>query len=200
MDISQTPVAILIFISTIAISLYTLYKDHNLLNNLILHPYSLVRYNRYYTLITSGFVHGSVMHLMFNMFSFLFFAFQLESIVGSFRFTIIYFGSLILADLTTVFKQKDNQNYSALGASGAISAVVFSTIMYIPTAKMSVMLLPIGIPAFIFGPLYLSYCYYAAKHQQDNVNHDAHLWGALAGVILTIILDPSVIQHFLSFF
>lgn len=200
MDISQSPVAIFILITTIGISLYTLYSNHRLLNMLILHPYTLVRYNRYYTLITSGFVHGSVMHLMFNMFTFYFFAFQLESIIGSLRFAIIYFVSLVAADLTTIIKHKDNPDYSALGASGAISAVVFSSIMYVPTAKMYVMLLPIGIPAFIFGPLYLTYCYYAAKHQQDNVNHDAHLWGALSGFILTIILDPGVIAHILSFF
>ncbi len=200
MDISQSPVSIFILIITVGISLYTLYSNQRLLNMLVLHPYSLIRYNRYYTLITSGFVHGSMVHLMFNMFTFFFFAMQLESLIGSLRFALIYFASLVFADLTTVFKQKDNPDYSALGASGAISAIVFSSILYTPTAKMYVMLLPIGIPAFIFGPLYLSYCYYAAKYQGDNVNHDAHLWGALSGVILTVILDPSVVQHFISFF
>jgi len=195
-EISESPVALIIFLSTLAISLYTLFLNQRLMHSWVLHPFSLVRENRFHTMITSGFLHGDMMHLLFNMMTFYFFAFVLESIIGSAQFFILYFSGLILSDVRTVYSQKDNPNYRSLGASGAISAVLFAYVLYMPTTKLYMFLIPFGIPAPIFGVLYLLYCYYAEKKAQDNINHSAHLDGAIAGIVVSIVMNPNLPIHF----
>jgi membrane associated rhomboid family serine protease len=193
----QTPVASLIFIITIITTIMAFNNEH-LLDNLILHPYSVYRKKKVYTVVTSGLIHGDWMHLLFNMFSYYFFAFGLERMMGHWQFALLYIASLILSDVPTIFKHKNNYNYRCLGASGAVSAVIFAYILYDPAIKMIIMPIPFGIPAIIFGPLYLLYCHYASKHARDNVNHDAHLYGALSGIIITLILHPSVANNFIT--
>ena len=132
------------------------------------------------------------------MLTFYFFAFNLESITGTIDFLIIFFISLVLSNISTIIKHKNNPNYRAVGASGAISGVVFSAILFNPGAKMGIMFFPVPIPAPIFGLLYLAYCFFAARNSSDDINHDAHFYGALAGIIVTLILFPSVLPYFLN--
>lgn len=193
------PVACTIFVLTILTTLYGFSNDAAQ-NNMILHPYSVARKSRIYTLITSGFIHNDWMHLFFNMFSFYAFAFQLEQVIGHWQFAVLYMVTLVVSDLPTVYKHRDDYYYRSLGASGAISAVVFSYILYSPRSEMMIMPIPFAIPAYIFGVLYLVYCTYASKYSQDRINHDAHLYGALSGIIITIILNPNVIKIFLGAF
>jgi len=150
----DTPVASLIFIITI-ITTVMAFNNQELLSELILHPYSVARKKRIYTVITSGLIHGDWMHLAFNMFSYYFFAFQLEKLIGHWQFGLLYIASLILSDLPTVYKHRDDYQYRCLGASGAVSAVIFGSIMYNPTGKMLIMPIPVGIPAIVFGLLLL---------------------------------------------
>jgi membrane associated rhomboid family serine protease len=197
MDVIMTaPVASFIFGITIATSLWAFYNN-TLFSNLILHPYGVSRGQRIYTVITSGMIHNDWMHLFFNMLSYYFFAFQLEPVLGHWQFGILYVASLILSDLPTIYKHKNDDWYHSLGASGAVSAVIFSAIMYSPVSTMSLMILPIPIYSVIFGILYLVYCNYASKHARDNVNHDAHMFGALSGMLITIALHPHVVNEFL---
>ncbi|MFI5162021.1 MAG: rhomboid family intramembrane serine protease [Sphingobacteriales bacterium] len=201
MDLSQylhmAPVACVIFVVTIAISFMAFSSDW-LYENFILHPASVYRGKNLYTLITSGFIHADLMHLFFNLFSFFFFAFTLEATLGHWQFTLLYLLSMVLADLPSVVKHKDNYGYRSLGASGAISAVIFSFIMFEPFAGMGLIFLPgVDIPAVVFGILYLVYCSYASKKQLGNINHDAHLYGAISGVMITIILQPHVLTEFI---
>ncbi|WP_343522579.1 rhomboid family intramembrane serine protease [Pedobacter sp.] len=191
------PVASVIFVFTIITSLYAFY-DHSLYGKFMLHPYSVSKGQNVYTLITSGLVHADWMHLFFNMFTFYAFAFTLESLMGSWRFGILYFLGLVLSDLPTVIKHKDHFNYNSLGASGAISAVLFSYILYNPMSKIYIMFIPIGIPAVLFGILYLIYCAYASRNSRDHINHDAHFFGALTGLIFTIIFVPGILQNFIA--
>jgi membrane associated rhomboid family serine protease len=97
-----------------------------------------------------------------------------------------------------VLKNKDNPQYYALGASGAVSAVIFASILVFPSSKIALMFFPIGIPAPIFGLLYLVYCYYASKRSGDLINHEAHFWGAVSGIVLLILLIPGVVPHFIN--
>lgn len=189
------PVASIIFVFTIITSLYAFY-DNSVYGKFMLHPYTVARGNKVYTLITSGLIHGDWMHLFFNMFTFYAFAFTLEGLLGSWQFGLLYFVSLILSDLPTIFKNKDNFNYNSLGASGAISAVLFSFILFRPLSSLYIFPLPFGIPAILFGVLYLVYCAYASRHSRDNINHDAHFFGALTGLIFTIIFVPGILQQF----
>jgi len=191
-----TPVASLIFAITLIVSIMAFYNQ-NLYGKLMLHPYNVSRGHYVYTIITSGFIHKDVMHLVFNMLSFYFFAFTLEQTIGHWQFGVLYFISLILSDMPSVLKHRENYSYYSLGASGAISAVIFGFILYYPLAQMGLLILPFMVPAFVFGILYLVYCSYASKYSRDNINHDAHLYGALAGLLITFLLNPPVLSEFI---
>lgn len=195
--LNVAPVASVIFVFTIVTSLYAFY-DNSVYGKFMLHPYSVSKGSNVYTLITSGLIHADWMHLFFNMFTFYAFAFTLERLMGSWQFGLLYFLGLVLSDIPTVFKQKDNFHYNSLGASGAVSAVLFSYILFNPMAKLYIMFIPIGIPAVVFGFLYLIYCAYASRNSRDHINHDAHFFGALTGLIFTIIFVPGIIQNFIS--
>lgn len=190
-----SPVACIIAAITLIITVIAFYNEEAY-NRLMLQPYNVSRGTKIYTLITSGFIHADLMHLLFNGMTYYFFAFSLERILGHWQFGVLYLLSLILSDLPSVVKHKNDLWYRSLGASGAISGVVFSAILFNPLGKMGLLFIPVQIPAVIFGILYLVYCSYASKNGQGNINHDAHLFGALSGVMITVLLVPQVVPYF----
>lgn len=192
-----TPVASAIFVITLLTSLLA-FNNPETYERLILSPYQVYRRQKIYTLLTSGLIHKDWQHLIFNMLSYYFFAFNLERIIGHWQFAVLYLVSLVLSDLPTVMKHREDFWYRTLGASGAISAVLFSFIMFDPMTKMMILPLPIPIPAIVFGVLYLVYCVYAGRQRADTINHDAHFYGALNGILITIILYPDVVPYFLG--
>lgn len=198
MPLETNPASAIIFLITIGVSLYALFVNQRLYENWIMAPWRVFNENRWHTLITSGFLHADLAHLAFNMMTFYFFAFQLEQTIGTSDFITVYFGSMILADISCLIKNKENPHYRTLGASGAIAGVLFSFILFYPTSKIMMFFIPIGIPAPIFAVLYLVYCYFAAKQSRDFINHDAHFWGAASGFILTVILQPESLEYFIS--
>lgn len=202
-ELTQAPVAALIFLITIATSLFTFYNPQ-MYGKLMLHPYSVSRGSRLYSIITSGLIHNDWMHLIVNMLSYYFFAFQLEktfvafSSWGHLQFALLYVVSLALSDAGSILKHKNDFWYNSLGASGAVCAVVFSYILFYPLTKMLILPIPIPIPAVLYGFLFLGYCMYASKYSRDNINHDAHFLGAIAGVVITIILYPKIVNYFIA--
>jgi membrane associated rhomboid family serine protease len=193
--LNETPVAAIIFLFTLTTSIYA-FNDHGIYGKFMLHPYTVSKGKKLYTLITSGLIHADWVHLFFNMFTFYFFAFPLEKMVGSVNFGIIYLGSLILSDIPTIIKHKDHFWYNSLGASGAISAVLFSYILFNPWTTIGVMFIPM--PAIVFAVLYLAYSWYMAKNAKDNIGHDAHFFGALTGLVFTVVLVPGIIPYFIG--
>lgn len=193
--LNETPVASIIFIFTVITSLYA-FNDHQLYGKFMLHPYTVSKGKNLYTFITSGLIHADYMHLFFNMFTFLFFAFKLETMIGHWQFGLLYFVSLILSDIPSVIKHKHHFWYNSLGASGAISAVLFSYILFEPLTTIGVMFIPM--PAIVFAVLYLVYSWYMAKNAKDNIGHDAHFFGAITGLIFTGIFVPGIVPQFLS--
>lgn len=201
-----TPVASIIFAITIAASLYTFSNQH-LYGKLMLHPYAIARdQRRLYTIFTSGIIHADWGHLLFNMITFYYFGFALEQFfvassgaLGHLYFALLYIISLVLSDIPTIVQHKNNPGYYSLGASGAISAVLFSFILFQPKAMLGIFMI-IPMPAYLFAVLYLGYCIWASKNANDRINHDAHLFGALSGLILTILLYPWIVRHFLGQF
>jgi len=200
MNFENSPFSILLFASTIIISLYILYLNQNLFIKWMLRPYEVYYNKKYYQLLTSGFLHADITHLIFNMLTFYFFGFQLESAIGSFNFFVIYFISMIAGNIFTVYQKKNDYEYASVGASGAISGILFSFILISPMSKLLIFPLPFPIPAWIFGILYLVWTYYSSRRTYDSINHTAHLYGGLAGLLSFIILEPKVIQIFLSYF
>src|SRR5690606_3826140 len=179
--INDTPVASVIFIFTIATSIYAFYNPV-VYGKFMLHPYSVSRGERLYSIITSGMVHKDWGHLLVNMLSFFFFAFTLEktfasmSSWGHLQFGLLYVLSIILSDISSILKHKEHFWYNSLGASGAVCAVVFAYILFYPFNKLIIFPIPLPIPAVIYGFLFLAYCWYAAKNARDSINHDAHFY------------------------
>jgi membrane associated rhomboid family serine protease len=197
--ISQSPVASIIFILTILTSIYA-FSNHEIYGKFMLHPYSVSRGQRIYSVFTSGLIHKDWGHLLMNMMSFYFFAFTLEQIIGHWQFAVLYIASLALSDMNTILKHRDHFWYNSLGASGAISAVLFSYILFDPFATLMIFPIPFEMYAIVFGVLYLIYCVYASRRSADNINHDAHFYGAISGMIITIIFNPHIIPYFMDQF
>ncbi|HEX3386720.1 MAG TPA: rhomboid family intramembrane serine protease [Mucilaginibacter sp.] len=193
--LQTAPVASAIFVITLITTFIAFYNDQ-VYEGFILHPYYVYQGKKLYTLITSGFIHLDLMHLFFNMFTFYYFAPPIEAVLGHWQFLLLYIVSMVLADLPSVAKHHNNFGYRSLGASGAISAVIFSFILFAPFTGMGILFIPVSIPAVVFGALYLVYCSYASKKQWGNINHDAHLFGAIAGLMITAILQPHVLGDF----
>jgi membrane associated rhomboid family serine protease len=188
-----TPAALVIMIITIVVSLIAL-KNTQVIDKTVLRPYWLVRKGEWERLITSGFVHGSGSHLLFNMLSFYFFAFPLERAIGTPRFIILYFAGLVLSDLGTWYKHRNNPEYASLGASGAVLAVMFAYIVYYPGSSLFLFFVPIPIPAPLFAVGYLAYSWYQSRQSVGRINHDAHIGGALTGLLFVAIFDRQAYQ------
>ncbi len=180
------------------------FKNEEYRNKWIFNPYLTKERNQWYRFITSGFIHGDFMHLLINMLVFWSFGQAVESYfayvfgqMATAYYLMLFFGALIISDLPTYFKHNNNPNYNALGASGAVSAVVFSSIVFAPMANIYLYGI-IGLPGILLGLIYLGYTFYMGKKGADNINHDAHLWGALFGFGFTIILKPELFMHFVN--
>lgn len=202
----NTPVASVIFALTIGLSLFV-FSNPQWYGRLMLHPYSIHQdKSKAYTILTSGLIHKDWMHLLFNMMTFYYFGFSLELMfvqfsgpLGHLLFALLYVVSLILSDIPTLLQQKNNPGYYSLGASGAICAVLFSFILFQPKAMLGLFMV-IPIPAYLFAFLFLGYCIWASKKAHDGINHDAHLFGALSGLVLTLLMYPWAFRHLLSQF
>jgi membrane associated rhomboid family serine protease len=173
-----------------------------LLERLMLWPPAIQRHRQYDRLLTHGFVHADVMHLLFNMVTLYFFGIQLEPFfsryIGAAGYLGFYLSAIVVAILPTYLRHRRDASYRSLGASGAVSAVLFAFILLAPWAKIYVFLVPIGIPAFVFGALYLGYTIWMDRRGGGNINHSAHLWGAVYGMLFTVAVEPRAATTFLE--
>jgi len=182
----------LILIINCVVSYIALNKPE-VMNRLILTPYWVERKKEYYRFITSGFIHANYLHLAFNMISFFFFGHIVEAWLGSGLFVVLYFLALVISDIPTYMRYKNNSNYASLGASGAVSAIIFASILIHPINTIYIYFIPI--PAYLFGILYLAYSYYMDQRSGDSVNHSAHFYGAVVGLVFIGILYPKQIPY-----
>lgn len=187
-------ITITIIILTSLIS-YQAFRDHNIADKLIFQPAS-VRDGEWYRLLTYGVLHADLTHLIFNMFTFYLFGRSIEGYFkaflghspGSIAFILLYIGGLLFSILPTYIQQKNNYYYKGLGASGAVSAVVFAYILINPMNFMGILFIPIMLPAFLFGFIFVFISIYLDKKQVGGINHSAHVTGGLFGVILTAVV------------
>ena len=192
MTLSLTLILILI---TAAMTIYA-WQNPTVLSRWMFNAYQIARRNEYWRFITSGFVHADWGHLIFNMISLYFFGQLMEQVVGRAYYLVLYLVGIIVSDIPSYMKHRNNPNYNSLGASGGVSAVVFAGIVFFPLNPIYIFFIPIGIPGFLFGLLYMLYSYYEANRGGSYVNHSAHLWGALFGVAFVVILFPGAVPRF----
>jgi membrane associated rhomboid family serine protease len=184
---------------TILVSIAGLFSP-KLIQKAVLRPYEIAHGRDYATLITSGFVHADVLHLVFNVVTYYSFAFLLERAIGELRFEVLYFTGMIVSHLGTTFQHRNDPEYAALGASGAILAVLFAAIVYFPTQKLIFLYFPIPLPAPLFAVLYLVYSYLSSAWGRGRVNHDAHIFGALTGLAFGAVTAPDRFRDLLNWF
>ncbi len=188
-------ITISIIVVTVIISFIAL-NNQRLLDKLIFYPPAVTDHREYYRFISCGFIHADMFHLIFNMFTFYSFGTvvmepifnDLFGMYGGVLYVLFYLSALVVSLIPTYVKNKHNQSYRSLGASGAVSAIVFAGIIINPLMSLSLIILPIPIPGFIFGFIYLLITYYLDKRGGGNINHSAHLWGALYGIIFIIVI------------
>ncbi len=199
----DTPITFILIALNVIISFYA-FDRPKVKGALMMTPYRIIRQGQYYRFITSGFIHQNHMHLIVNMFSFYFFGTAIEQIfgfifgsLGNYYFIGLYLLAIIVSDLPTYFKQKDNPNYSSLGASGGVAAIIFAFIIFEPLQKICLYFI-LCLPGFILGMGYLMYSYYQGKNSRDNINHEAHLYGALFGLVFCIVVYPAAIPLFIQ--
>jgi membrane associated rhomboid family serine protease len=172
-------------------------KKNQLKQKLLYIPFRLKENNEYYRLVSHIFIHADISHLAFNMISLYFLGSTLENSLidiygfnlGACYFLILYFLGAIFASLPSFLKHQDNPAYRSLGASGAVSAVIFAAILWDPSMLLGIMFLPFPIPAYIFGPIYLAIEYFSMKRGGTGIAHDAHLGGAIFGILFVLLLN-----------
>ena len=181
---------------------YMCFGRRDLVNKLSFNSYAIFKRKEWFRLITHGFVHADMTHLLINMFTFWSFGTYMEYYFSQIGFGLwgfigLYFGGMIFSSLYDLVKYRDNIYYQSIGASGAVSAVLFSSILFDPWGTI-LLFAVIPIPGIIFGVLYLIYCQYMAKRSSDNINHNAHFYGAVYGLLFPILLQPSLAGLFVE--
>lgn len=160
-----------------------------LIERMLFRPYWLLPRHQYWTVVSNGFVHANLPHLIFNVLSYWFFAFPLQRAIGPARFLALYLLGLIASNVGTYFKHRHDPAYASLGASGAILAVLFAAIVYFPRSTIMMLPLPLPLPAPLFALLFLAFSYYSTRHPRGPINYQAHLDGALAGLAFVVLTD-----------
>lgn len=188
---------LILILANAVISLAALYAFPKIFEYGMLKPYRVWRENTWYELISSGFVHASMGHLFLNMFTLFFFGPVLERSLGSFHFLMLYFTGLLVSSLPSIFFHRDDPDYATVGASGAVESVLFGFILLFPLEKIYIILIPVGIPAFVFGIFFLGYSLYASRGE-GKINHGAHIAGAVWGLLYLLIFVPNTIDHILT--
>ena len=197
-------ITVILCLITVIIS-WQCFSNSILFETLTLRPNRIVKEFQLYRIITHAFVHVNWEHLLFNMISFVFMGLSVERICQFYFnqwaipvYLFIYFGAIIFSSIFALITKSKNRTYSAVGASGAVTAVVFSFILFQPLEKLYLMGLPIGIPAILFGALFIAASLYLAKKNNDLIAHDAHICGAIWGFICPLIIKPSLFITFIS--
>lgn len=191
-----------VFIGIIVIVSLKAFSDQDFMNKYIYSPYYVKHYREHYRAFSHVFLHADAFHLIFNMLTLFFFGRGVEEVlyytygkpIGSVVFVGFFAAASYVATLIPYFRHRDNEWYRSLGASGAVSAVLFAAILFFPTMKVGMIFLPIQIPAWIFGLLYLAFEIWSDRRGRGNIAHDAHIGGALFGILFALIVNIELVK------
>ncbi len=194
-------ITLLIIIATCLVS-WRAFNSPRLLDRLILWPPAIDRFKQYDRLVTHGFIHADLSHLLFNMITLYFFSGSVEALVvdriGMVGYVLFYLSAIVVAILPTYLRHRRDSQYRSLGASGAVSAVLFASILMAPWMGIYIFFIPIPVPAILYAVLYVGCSIWMDKRGGDNINHSAHLWGAAYGVLFALLMEPRLLGHFMQ--
>jgi membrane associated rhomboid family serine protease len=197
-ELSLFPVTFSIIALTVVVSLIG-FTNEELRNKSLFYPYVMTSSKEYYRFLSHGLIHADYIHLFFNMFTLYSFGrFAEVALFNKTEYIILYVTALIASSIFDFIKNRNNSGYAALGASGAVSAVLFSTLIFDPWSKGVALFGILALPNIVFAVLYLWYCAYSAKRGGDNIGHNAHMWGSLYGFAFTAIVRPELFKDFLD--
>lgn len=186
------------FLAIIVVAIaYTTYKglnDRDYQNKHIFHPDSILHHKQWHRMLTSGFIHGSWMHFAFNAFALFSFGTWMAAVLGPVNFSLMFLGSIFAGSTLSLFIHRNNPHYLALGASGGVFGLVFASIVYSPNSSLQFIFIPVDIPSWLMGIGLVGVSIYGIKNSFGNIGHDAHLGGAIFGVIMTGILEPWTLE------
>lgn len=208
--IPEVSITIILIAITVVVSLIG-FGSHSTVDDLIFYPAVIQSKKQYYRFITYGFIHADLMHLIFNMYAFYLFGDFIERAFmalfgdqqGLVLYVLMYLLALIVCVIPDYIKYRNNYQYRSLGASGAVSAVVFAYILLNPLQGIGLIFIPFGIPGFLFGILYLVISFFLGRKKGSVINHNAHLWGAIFGIVFLAVVskllsDYPVIESFIG--
>ncbi len=198
MDIPVAPATYALIIANLVASVYGLSFDRNFVSSFVFNVGAVARAKQHYRIFTSSFLHGDYFHLLFNMMTLLFFGPEVERILGTDGFLVVYFGAVLTSGIVSFYVNKSNLGYSSLGASDGVSGVILSFCLFYPLQPIYIFFIPIGIPAILYGVLFMAISANLMGRQGNRIAHEGHLGGALAGVILTIAMRPEIVGQFFS--
>ena len=198
---------LIIIVVTIIITVIA-FNSEEVMSRLMLNPYQVTQKREWYRLITHGFLHADWTHLIINMIVLFSFGSNIEKSFQELRmsgyisspaltYSLLYFGGIVISSLITLVRHRNNRWYNSVGASGAVSAVIFTSIFFSPLDRLYFFAV-IPIPGILFAILYLVYSSYMSRRNRDNINHDAHFLGAVYGFVFPILIDLDLVSHFIS--
>ena len=194
------PIVTFVLIGLTVLVSWQAFNNRALLERLLLWPPAIDRHRQYDRLVTHGFVHADMQHLLFNMITLFFFGRAIEPVfvdrIGQLGYAAFYLSAIVMAIMPTYFRHQKDAGYRSLGASGAVSAVLFSFILFAPWSLIFVFFIPV--PAIIYAALYVGYSIWMDRRGGDNVNHSAHLWGAAYGILFTVLMEPRAASTFVA--
>lgn len=204
LDETGAPITLLLLGASIVLSLLA-FGNQKLFSDLLFEPFVIKARGQWHRFITHAFIHANWPHLLVNMFVLFGFGQHVEQAfwfyapaAPALAFVMLYLGGILFSSLPAYRRHIHDPNYRAVGASGAVSAVLFAYILMTPTNTIRFLFIPAPIPAWVFGGLYLAYSWYMDKRGQDNVAHDAHFYGAVFGLVFMIVLDPGIVGAFIT--
>lgn len=196
MDIINAPATYALIFVNIAVSFYAFFVDRGFVNHFAFNVGAVAKRDQYYRVITSSFLHVDFFHIFLNMMTLYFFGPTVEKILGKLGFLVVYFGAIITSGIVSALVNRKNLSYSSVGASDAVSGVVLSFCVFFPFAGIYLFMIPLPIPALLYGVLYILISARLMGNPGNRIAHEGHLGGAVAGVILTVLMKPEALTRF----
>ena len=196
MEALDAPATMALIVANVIASSYAFFIDPDFVDEFKFNVGALSRNKQHYRVFTSSFLHGDPFHLLFNMMTLFFFGPTVEQILGTDGFLVVYFGAVLVSGIVSFYVRRNELTYSSIGASDGVSGVVLSFCVFYPFSNIYLFMLPIGIPAIFYGGAFIFISGAMMGGQGGRIAHEGHLGGALAGVILTILMRPEVLTRF----